>query len=73
MSEENDTDRNAGRPQQPEPTKVKPPRQVTVQPQEPAPWKGGPPKQPQHPDQGTRPVPAGEQDQRTGRERDGLE
>ena len=49
----------------------RPPRQVTVQPQEPAPWKGGPPKQPQRPDKGPRPVPEGEQDQRTNKDRDG--
>jgi hypothetical protein len=52
---------------------LKPPRQVTVQPQEPAPWKGGPPKQPQRPDKGPRPAPEGEQDQRTNKDRDGLE
>lgn len=70
MSEKIATDQRASRPQQ---TEEKPPRQVTVQPQEPVPWKGGPPKQPQHPDKGPRPVPAGEQDQRSGRDRDGLE
>jgi len=55
--------------QRPEP---QPPRQVTVQPQEPTPWKGGPPKQPQHPDKGPRPVPEGERDERTNKDRDGL-
>jgi len=49
-----------------------PPRQVTVQPQEPKPWKGGPPKQPQQPDQGPRPAPEGEKDERSNKDRDGL-
>jgi len=50
----------------------KPPRQVTVQPQEPVPWQGGPPKQPQAPDKAPRPVREGDQDKRTGKDRDGL-
>jgi hypothetical protein len=50
---------------------AKHPRQVTVQPQEPEPPQGGPPKQPHPKPERSERVPAGAQDRRSGKQRDG--
>lgn len=47
------------------------PRQVTVQPQEPAPPKGNPAEKPEP--KPARKAPPGQQDRRSGDNRDGLE